>query len=152
MDTLVALPIMGVGDMVDTTIPGVLTVIMEEVLTGRDTTMGIITDIMTAPPDMLLLTDTVIWIAGTLTDMPQPQTPPMTDPRGLLITIPGTGAGRPIPRVPALPHREMARVVLPTQLSEVLQHAAVVQLSVMQGPYPHPLLTPSVLPQEPMQP
>ena len=126
--------------MVDTTIHGVLMVIMEEALTGRDTTMGT-TMAITTGTDMLPLTDTVKWIAETITDMAQPQTPPTTDPRELPITIPDTGAERPIPRVPALPHRGMARVVLPAQLSEVLQ----------QGPYPDPLLTPSVLPQEPMQ-
>jgi len=142
--------------MVDTTIHGVHMVIMEEVimeeaLTGRDTTMGTTMAITTGTTDMLPLTDTVTWIAETITDMAQPQTPPTTDPRELPITIPGTGAGRPIPRVPALPHRGMALVVLSAQLSEVLQLVPVVQLSVMQGPYPHPLPTPSVLPQEPMQ-
>ena len=141
MDTLLTLPIMGVGDMVDTTIPGVLTVIMEEAPTGRDTTMGTTMAITTGTTDMLPLTDTVTWIAETITDMAQPQTLPTTDPRELPITIPDTGAERPIPRVPALPHRGMARVVLPAQLSEVLQ----------QGPYPHPLPTPSVPPQEQMQ-
>ena len=150
-DTHTAHPITGVGDMVDTTIPGVLTDIMEEALTGRDTTMATTMAITTGTTDMLPLTDTVTWIAETITDMAQPQTPPTTDPRELTITIPDTGAERPIPRVPALPHRGMALVVLPAQLSEVLQRAPAVQLSVMQGPYPHPLPTPSVLPQEPMQ-
>ena len=111
MDTLLTLPIMGVGDMVDTMIPGVLTVIMEEAPTGRDTTMVTIMAIMATTTHMQLLTDTVIWIAGTLTDMAHPLTPPTRDPRGLTITIPGTEAELLTPRVQLLPPREMLQVV-----------------------------------------
>jgi hypothetical protein len=136
--------------MVDTTIPGVHTVIMEEAPTGRDTTMGTTMAITTDPTDILILTDTVIWIAGILTDMVHPQTPPTMDPKGLPITIPGTGAERPIPRVPAHPPRGMARVVSAAQHNEALQHVQA-QHSVMQGPYPHHLQMHSVTLQEPMQ-
>jgi len=150
MDTLVTLPIMGVGDMEATTIPGVHTVIMEEVPTGPDTTMVIITVTMTGTTEVQLHTDTVIWIAGIITDMVPPQTPPTTDPKGLAITIPGTGAGQPIPRVPVHPPRGMARVVSAAQRSAALQHVRA-QHSVMQGPYPHQLQMHSVPLQEPMQ-
>ncbi len=142
---------MGVGDMVDTTIPGVHTVIMAAAPTGRDTTMATTMVITTCTTEMLPLTDTVTWIAETIMDMAHHQTPPTTDPRGLPITIPGTGAGRLIPRVPVLLHRGMAQVELAAQLNEVQQHVPAVQLSVMQGPYLPPLPTPSGPPQEPMQ-
>ena len=150
MDTLVTLPIMGVGDMEATTIPGVHTVIMEAVPTGPDTTMVIITVTMTGTTELKLHIDTVIWIAGILTDMLHPLTLPTTDPKGLPITIPGTGAEQPIPKVPVHPHRGMAQVVSSAQHSAVLQHGRA-QHSVMQGPYPHPLQMHNVRPLEPMQ-
>jgi len=155
-DPPIILPIMGVGDMVVTTIPGALMVIMEGIIldtvvhTGRDTTMVTIMAIMATTTHMQLLTDTVIWIAGILTDMLHPLTLPTTDPKGLPITIPGTGAEQPIPKVPVHPHRGMARVVSSTQHSAVLQHGRA-QHSVMQGPYPHPLQMHNVRPLEPMQ-
>ena len=150
MDPHVTLPIMGVGDMEATTIPGVHTVTMEEVPTTPDTTMVIITVTMTATTDMQPHTNTAIWIAGILTDMVHPQTPPTTDQKGPPITIPGTGAERPIPRVPAHPPRGMARVVSAAQHNEALQHVQA-QHSVMQGPYPRHLQMHSVTLQEPMQ-
>ena len=116
-DPPIILPIMGVGDMVVTTIPGAPMVIMVGIIpgtvvhTGLDTTMDTIMAIMAMTTDMQLLTDTVIWIAGTLTDMAHPLTPPTRDPRGLTITIQGTGAGLLTPRVQLLPPREMLQVV-----------------------------------------
>lgn len=149
MDTLVTLPIMEVGDTEATTIPGVHTVTMVEVPTILDTTMVIITGTMTATTDMQPHINMVIWIAGILTDMVHPQTPPTTDPKGPPITIPGTGAEQPIPRVPAHPPREMAQVVSPAQLNVALQHVRA-QHSVMQGPFPRPLMHNAPL-LEPMQ-
>jgi hypothetical protein len=105
MDTPVTLPIMGVGDMVDTTIPGVL--MGMEVLTGPDTTMGTTMAITAMTTDMPLPTVTVTWITGTLMAMVHPQTLPTRVPKGLRITIPGTGAEQPIPRAPAVPLNEM---------------------------------------------
>ena len=150
MDTPVTLPIMGVGDMEATTIPGVHTVIMEEVPTGLDTTMVIITVTMIDTTELQLHTDTVIWIAGIITDMDHHQTPPTTDPKGLPITIPGTGAEQPIPRVPAHPHRGMARVVSAAQHSAARQHVRA-QHSVMPGPHPRHILMHSAVRPEPMQ-
>ena len=149
-ETPITLPIMGDGDMEATTIPGVHTVIMEEVPTGPDTTMVIITVTMTDTTELQIHTDTVIWIAGIITDMVHPQTPPTMDLKGLPITIPGTGAERPIPRVPAHPPRGMAQVVSAALHNEALQHVQA-QHSVMQGPYPHHLQMHSVTLQEPMQ-
>ena len=153
--TPIILPIMEVGDMEATTIPGAPTdmediILTMEVPTGPDTTMVIITVTITDTTELQLHTDTVIWIAGIITDMDHHQTPPTTDPKGLPITIPGTGAERPIPRVPAHPPRGMARVVSAAQHNEALRRVQA-QHSVMQGPYPHHLQMHSVTLQEPMQ-
>ena len=115
-DILITHPIIGVGDMEDITIPGAHTGIGEgihpgmEAPTGRDITADTIMGITTGT-GMQLHTGTDTWTAGTHTDMHQPQTPAMEVPRDQPITIPGTGAGQPIPRVPAYLHREMALAV-----------------------------------------
>ena len=106
-------PIIGVGDMEDITIPGAHTGIGEgihpgmEAPTGRGTTMDIIMDIMTGIMGMQLHTDMDIWTAGTIMDTDHPPTPPIRVRRALLITIPDTGAGLPIPGAPAVQNREM---------------------------------------------
>ena len=156
MDTPTILLIMGAGDMEATTIPGVLMVIMVvtipgmEVHTGPDTAMDITMGTMTGTTELQLHTDTVTWIAEAITDMVHLQTPPTTDPKGLTITIPGTGAGRPILRVQAHPLRGMVQVVSAVRHSVALQHVQA-QHSVMQGPFPHHLQMHSAALQEPMQ-
>lgn len=105
--------IMVVGDMVAITIPGVPTVIMEDiihttvVLTGLVIIMGIIMATTTRTMVMQPLIATVIWITDILMAIHLPPTHPTEDQKAQTIMIRDTGAELPIARPPAVPPDRM---------------------------------------------
>lgn len=105
--------IMVVGDMVAITIPGVPTVIMEDIIhtmavhTGPVIIMGIIMATTTSTMVMQPLIATVIWITDILMATHLPPTHPMEDQKAPPIMIRDTEVGLPIPRQPALPPDRM---------------------------------------------
>ena len=105
--------IMEVGDMVAITIPGVPTVIMEDiihitvVLTGLVIIMGIIMATTTSTMVMQPLIATVIWITDILMGIHLPPIHPTEDQKAPHIMIRDTGVELPIPRLPKVPRDRM---------------------------------------------